>query len=69
MTPPQKGLSAAERRKNLQTAFVAQPEVDGQVILLVDDIMTSGETARCCAGALKKAGAKAVHIAVVARAG
>ena len=61
-TQPQVGLSANERLKNLEGAFQASPEVSGRRILLVDDVLTSGQTARECAIALRTAGATEVGI-------
>ncbi len=56
-TRPQVGLSIDERRTNLNGAFEANSSVKGKVLLLVDDVYTSGSTARACGAALKKAGA------------
>ncbi|MEX1177455.1 MAG: phosphoribosyltransferase family protein [Nitriliruptor sp.] len=41
----------------------------GTVVLLVDDVLTTGRTASDAAAALLSAGAGAVHLAVLARAG
>lgn len=60
-TPQQAQLSSAERLRNVQGAFVAAPEVLEQRILLVDDVLTTGATLRECAGALRAAGAIAIH--------
>ncbi|GGH07049.1 ComF family protein [Silvibacterium dinghuense] len=64
------GLSPSERRRVLRGAFfVAQPQrVEGQDVLLIDDIYTTGATARACAWALKRAGAATVWVATAARA-
>lgn len=69
-TPPQTGLRAAERRKNVAGAFdVPQPKrVRGRRVLLMDDVLTTGATANSCAQALRKAGAKGIWVATVARA-
>jgi len=69
-TPPQAGLRAAERRKNVKGAFaVPQPErVRGLRVLLVDDVLTTGATADACARALLEAGAKGVAVLTLARA-
>ncbi|MBI2818934.1 MAG: ComF family protein [Acidobacteria bacterium] len=69
-TPPQAGLRAAERRKNVKGAFaVPHPErVRGRRILLVDDVLTTGATADACARALMAAGAKGVWVLTLARA-
>lgn len=69
-TPPQTGLRAAERRKNVAGAFdVPHPErVRGRRVLLVDDVLTTGATASACAQALREAGAKGVWVATLARA-
>lgn len=65
-TRPQPGLSKAERAANLQGAFrVDGPDalfVRGRVVVLVDDVLTSGATANACARALLKAGAKSVDL-------
>lgn len=69
-TQSQAGLSLHERRRNLRGVFsVPEPEkLRGCDVLLVDDIYTTGATARACSAALKKAGAARVWVATVARA-
>ncbi|HTW50024.1 MAG TPA: ComF family protein [Acidobacteriaceae bacterium] len=69
-TESQAGLSPHERRANVRGAFfVPKPAaVDGQDVLLIDDIYTTGATARACTQALKSAGARRVWVATVARA-
>jgi len=42
--------------------------VIGRTVLLVDDVMTTGATVSEAARVLKSAGAKAIHVAVLARA-
>ena len=59
-TRPQVGLTEEERLRNLKDAFQASPIVYGKRILLVDDVLTSGQTARECARALRTAGAREV---------
>jgi len=65
-TRPQVGLAPTDRRTNLAGAFRASPEVAGMAILLVDDVVTTGSTARECARALREAGAYWVGIAAFA---
>ena len=59
-----------ERRRNLRGAFrvVDSEAVCGREVLLVDDILTTGATARECARVLLRAGATRVWVATVARA-
>jgi competence protein ComFC len=67
-TLSQVGLSAEERRMNVAGAFEAVPEiVAGKIVLLVDDVMTTGSTLAACSSALKDADAKAVYCLTVAR--
>ncbi len=67
-TPPQSGLPAHERRRNLRNAFVVKEKLASQHVLIVDDVVTTGATARQLANALRKAGARKVSILAVARA-
>lgn len=59
-----------ERRKNLRGAFrvVDEDAMRGREVLLIDDIMTTGATARECARVLLRAGAAKVWVATVAKA-
>jgi ComF family protein len=68
-TPPQAGLTSAQRRKNVQGAFksAGKTRLDGMRILLVDDVLTTGATAGACARALKRAGASHVSLLALAR--
>ena len=68
-TESQSRLSPKGRRRNLRGAFVVPDasRVHDRVVLLVDDIYTTGETASACSSVLLRAGAKAVWVATVAR--
>ena len=57
----QEGLSRARRQENLWDAFVSLP-LEGESVLLVDDVHTTGATAYVCTRALKEAGAGRVHV-------
>ena len=67
-TPPQTGGSRAARRRGPAGAFRAdRARVSGRCVLLVDDVLTTGGTARACALALRRAGARQVELAVACR--
>jgi ComF family protein len=69
-TSPMAKLSPEGRAKNIKDAFkVTQPEaVAAKSVMLIDDIFTTGATARECAAALKKGGAGRVCAFTFARA-
>ncbi len=67
-TRPQAGLDAAARRRNLHRAFAVRGRPRWRHPLIVDDVMTTGETCRRLAAALLDAGAETVSVLVVARA-
>lgn len=68
-TVQQASLSGEARLHNLTDAFRADPSVAGKRVLLVDDVYTTGETARECAKALRAAGAKNVYLLAFAMGG
>ncbi len=68
-TTPQSRLPPVARRTNLRNAFeLAHGSADGR-IALVDDVMTSGQTAHELARVLKAGGAQTVEVWVIARSG
>lgn len=67
-TPPQSGLDALSRRRNLENAFVVRGKLRTRHPLIVDDVMTTGETCRQLARTLLEAGAETVDVLTVARA-
>jgi len=74
-TPPQVGLSAAARRRSVRDAFApawhllrSQRPLEGRIVVLIDDVRTTGATLHECAVALKKMGAVEVRSAALAQA-
>lgn len=70
-TAHQATLGRADRRRNLQQAFMVDPRrrsaLAGRRIALVDDVMTTGATAVEAATVLRRAGAAAVDVWALAR--
>jgi ComF family protein len=76
-TTPQTGLTASGRRRNVRGAFSMSPllsrrvrrtRLAGQIVVLVDDVRTTGATLDDCARALKEAGAREVRAITIALA-
>jgi competence protein ComFC len=68
-TLTQTRLTKAERAKNMRGAFAVWEDaaLNGERIVLVDDVFTTGATTNACARALRAAGAGAVCVWTVAR--
>lgn len=68
--PPQMSLAVADRFISVKGAFVVVDEdmIRGKVVLLVDDVYTTGATARECTSVLLGAGIKDVRVLTVAQA-
>lgn len=66
-TPQQVQLSAVQRRKNLKDAFKLSRAIAYEHIALVDDVMTTKQTAWELATLLKKNGVRQVDVWVLAR--
>ncbi len=68
---PQAALGRAERLAHLRGVFMVDPrrraELQGRRVALVDDVFTTGATAREAAATLLRSGAAAVQVWVVAR--
>lgn len=69
-TPSQADLPASRRHANVRGAFTLAPDapVSGSIVVLVDDVSTTGATLDACAGVLLTAGARDVRALIVARA-
>ena len=69
-TEPQTGLTRRQRATNVKGAFSlkSNEKVKGKGILVVDDVLTTGETVNQCVRVLKKnGGAREVAVLTVAR--
>ncbi len=69
-TPSQTHLGRREREKNVRNAFVVRQKdfVEGRVVLLVDDVATTGATLNACARVLRESGARAIYALCFCRA-
>jgi ComF family protein len=75
-TAPQEQLGAAARRRNVHGAFAMSVRhrgdrarfIEGAVVVLVDDVRTTGSTLEQCAVTLRAAGAREVRALTVAMA-
>ena len=73
-TPPQMSLDAHARRTNLRGAFVLRraglyaPPLRDRVVVLIDDVRTTGSTLSACAKVLVDAGAREVRALTIAAA-
>lgn len=66
-TPKQSTLSATKRRENVRGSYkTGKTDVTDKVLLLIDDVLTTGSTMSECAKMLTKAGALLVYGATVA---
>lgn len=71
-TPPLGRLNREARRQRLSGAIAADPrrapDLKDRNVVLVDDVMTTGETAEACARQVLRAGARSVDVVSLARA-
>ena len=66
-TKTQTRLTESQREKNVLNAFTMQTNnINGQNVLLIDDVLTTGATLNECARTLKLAGAAEVYSCVAA---
>ena len=66
-TPFQSGLGERERLRNLCGAFRVRGRLEAQHVLIVDDVTTTGATARELARVLRRHGASDVSLLTLAR--
>jgi ComF family protein len=73
--PPQAGLPASRRHANVRTAFALRrrhawrrPRLRNSIVVLVDDVMTTGATLDACARVLLGAGVRSVRALTAVRA-
>jgi ComF family protein len=67
-TPYQSGLGARERRRNLAGAFALRGTIVARHVVLVDDVITTGETCAQLARELHARGVPKVSVLALARA-
>ena len=62
-------LPEKQRQANVRGAFQVNTKVTPKHVVLVDDVLTTGQTLRSAAKTLKQAGVERVDVAVFARSG
>ena len=65
--PAQHQLDKKSRLADAKDRFVARPSIAGHKVVLIDDVMTTGATARAAARACAEAGARSVAVWCLAR--
>ncbi len=66
-TAAQQTLAADQRRRNMKGAFRASGDVSGKLVVVVDDVMTTGATVSEASRCLLEAGAREIHVWCLAR--
>ncbi len=66
-TPPQASVKKSNRNPKMMNPYISTTQVNNKNILIIDDVYTTGQTVSWCAEALKKAGAKEIHVLTLAR--
>ncbi len=66
---PQSELDKKQRIQNVKNVYKVQKQqkIEGKRIILLDDIYTTGSTAKECAKMLKQSGSKSVAILTIAK--
>ena len=67
-TPYQSVMDAKHRHGNLESAFAVRSKISAQHVLIVDDVITTGETCGHLARALLENGVERVSVLAIARA-
>jgi ComF family protein len=67
-TPYQSASNSRARRRNLKQAFAVRGAINARHVLIVDDVVTTGETCRQLAQVLRGHGVEQVSVLAIARA-